>query len=1055
MYQGFHKRPDWENQHIRQLNRESAHSPWGAYENEKQALTCDRNISRWHIALDGNWKFYFAGSPSEVPTDFFKPEYDISEWKDIMVPSNWEMMGYGSPIYTNVMYPFDTAKENVPYMTEPFRDRKSAFYEAFNPPFVQEETNNVGCYRRTFNLTEEFLEKELFISFEGVESAFYFWINGIPVGYSQDSKLPAAFDITPYVKGGENIIAVQVFRFSDGVWLEDQDYWYLSGIFRPVGIYAKPLQHIRDIKVQAIADAHGEGGELNAWCFVNIREGYAGHSVKVTLYDADMNPVYKGRGEFTLSTPERGYRYPEYRPLPEKGSVFINAKMDKINKWNPDTPYLYTAVFTLTDPEGREIDFESCKTGFKRVEITNNVITLNGTRLIFRGIDRHEHHVEKGRALTREQMLKEIKLIKQFNFNAVRTSHYPNAFEWYDLCDEYGICVVCEANIETHGQYGDLAVSPEWSEAFLERAVRMLLTHKNSTSVIGWSLGNESGIGPNHAAMANWIRDYDRTRLVQYERGEPEQYISDIRCPMYPTIDKIIDLLSDPRDLRPIVLTEYAYNMSNSGGNFYKYWDAVERFERFQGGFVWDFQDKNFIKYDSDGTRYWAYGEDYPEITDIRVISSTCSNGIMFPDLTPKPAAYEIKNCQSPVKIYALDIKAGKFIFKNRCHGFSGSMFKIKWEFLENGIAYKRGRVDCPDVKPMEDGIFTVDTSINTKPGSEYFINFYIVISEKQSWCDEGTEFFRTQFPLGGSMRMPEFASASSTPVLDENRGEVEITAGNAVIVFDRFSGMLSRFMLGEDPVITSGPREIFFRPPTSIDSGNIIDPLSGVLKLWLDSGYDRLQRELLGFRTSVLSDGNILVNTKTRLWAEGSEGDILCELSHEIDGAGRLRTDITVIMDGNLNHVPRVGVQFMLDPSFEKFSYYGRGPLENYWDRKSCSLVAEYEDTVDKQALPFIKPCECGGREDVRFVRFSNCSGKSILFSSDHLFHFNVHHSDIDDFIKAGHFHQIPRHKEIFLNMDHIHAGLGGDNGWTPNLHREFTVEAKTYKYSIMILPG
>ena len=1054
MYKGFHKRPDWENQHIRQLNRETAHSPWGAYENEKQAMTCDRRISKWHMSLDGSWKFHFAQSPSVVPPDFYKPEYDVLGWNDIMVPSNWELMGYGNPIYTNVMYPFDTTKENPPYMAEPFQSRKSAFYEAFNPPFVQEDTNNVGCYRKTFSLDEDFLKKSIFICFEGVESAFYFWINGIPVGYSQDSKLPSTFDITPYVKIGENIIAVQVFRFCDGVWLEDQDYWYLSGIFRSVGIYAKPFRHIRDIKVQAVADLNGEGGELNTWCFVNTGKGYADHNVKVALYDADMNLVYTCGQGFTLSTPERGFRYPEYRPLPEKGSAFINARMDKVNRWNPDLPYLYTIVFTLTDPDGREIDFESCKIGFKRVEIINNVITLNGTRLIFRGVDRHEHDVERGRALSKEQMLKEIKLIKQFNFNAVRTSHYPNAFEWYELCDEYGICVVCEANIETHGQYGDLAVSPEWSEAFLERAVRMLLTHKNSTSIIGWSLGNESGIGPNHAAMANWIRDYDRTRLIQYERGEPEHYISDVRCPMYPTIDKIIDLLSDSRDLRPIVLTEYAYNMSNSGGNFHKYWDAVERFERFQGGFVWDFQDKNLIKYDSDGKAFWAYGEDYDEITDIRVLSSTCSNGILFPDLTPKPAAYEIKNCQSPVKIDVLDAKTGKFIFRNRCHGFNGNLFKVKWEIVENGIACKNGIMDCPDAGPMGDSVFTLDAGVKMKPGAEYFINFYIVISKKQSWCDEGAEFFRTQFPLGGNMAMSAHKIVSQKPMLEENSSRIEITVGNSKIVFSRISGMLSSYMLDGEPVIISGPRENFFRPPTSIDSGNIIDPVSGVLKFWIESGYDKLQRELLGIRVSVLSDGNILINTKTKLGAVGKEGSILCELSHEIDGTAKIKTDVTVNMDRNLNHVPRVGVQFILHPSFEKFSYYGRGPLENYSDRKNYSLIAKYDDTVGRQALPFIKPCECGGREDVRFVRFSNHNGKSVLFACDHFFHFNVHHSNIDDFAEARHFHQILKHEEIFLNIDHVHAGLGGDNGWTPNLHKEFAVEAKTYKYGIVILP-
>lgn len=1055
IHQGFHKRPDWENEQIRAINREPSHSPWGAYESAEQARLLDRSASKWSLSLEGKWRFYYAQTPNQVPGGFFQPDYDASGWDTIPVPSNWEMHGYGCPIYTNVVYPFDTAKKGAPYLMEPHKTGGDPFYDRFLPPAVQEDTNHVGCYRTSFLLPEGWREKEVYLFFEGVESAFYLWVNGHPVGYSQDSKLPAEFCITPYVKEGENILAAEVFRFSDGTWLEDQDYWYLSGIFRPVRLQLKPRQRIRDYRVQAVLDANLTGGRLDAWCFTNLQTGYADCRAEVALYDEAGTLVCSRRGDFTTSTPERGYRSPAGKlPTPEAGSVLFSVELTHVHTWSPDTPYLYTAVFTLLDERGTPIDFEATHVGFKRVELRENVMTLNGKRLIVRGINRHEHSLKNGRAVTLEEMEREIRLMKQLNFNAVRTCHYPNAFEWYDLCDRYGLCVVSETNVETHGKYGDLAVSPQWAEAFLERAVRMVMTHKNAPCIIAWSLGNESGIGPNHAAMANWIRDYDRTRLIQYERGEPEAHISDIRTPMYPTIEKITDLLADGRDLRPLVLTEYAYNMSNSGGNFDQYWDAVERFARFQGGFLWDWQDKNFEKIDPEtGKTFWAYGEDYEEVTDTRVISSTCSNGILFADLSLKPAAYEVKNVQSPVRI----VRNGPsgFLFRNRCQDWDNSCFQIRWELTENGAPIRTGWLDAPSGGPFTDAQMEIPLDVTGKPGCIYYLNCHVLAREAFSWCEKGHEFFRTQFLLEDVPELHVQEELAPAPLVEETANRVVVRGGCFEAVWNRETGLLERYAVNGKVLVESGALENFYRPPTSIDSSNIIDGALCVLKDWKGSGYDRLERSLVSFQYSQAPGlREALVKVGTRLQAPDVPRGIRCETLYRIDGRGRITMEITQAVEQGLSHLPRIGVQLVLPGFTEDFRYFGRGPWENYADRKRSALVGEYGGKIGGQLLPFVVPCECGGREDARWIRLVGTDGTGLEVRSQDAFHFNIHHSDTCDFIRAKHPHQVKRREQIYLNLDCRHAGLGGDDGWKPNLHEEYRVQPGVYRYSFTIAP-
>jgi beta-galactosidase len=1078
----FHRKPDWQNQHVRQINRGASHSPYGAYGSFEEAVVCDRGASSNILSLDGEWDFFFAENPGMVPEGFYLPGFETKGWGSITVPGNLETQGYGTPVYTNTQYPFDMECPDAPWLVRASAGSKGPMRERYRPPFVPEKENYVGCYRRTFTVPAGRLGGTALLCFEGVESAFYLWVNGEPVGYSQDSKLPADFEVGPFLREGENVLAVEVFRFSDGTWLEDQDYWYLSGIYRKVNLVWKPGQYIRDWKVQALYEPGSGKGRLTAWCYTNLQDGYGDHKVEMRLLERGGKTILTRVADISRRTPEKRARYsaahfdidpgrtnfrfpglsslppdegpyPPALPHPETAAALFDIPLEQVSPWSPDSPELYTLVFTLLDPRGNAVDRESQKAGFKKIAILNNMVTLNGKRLIVRGVARHEHHYLSGRTMNREQMTEEILLMKRLNFNAVRTSHYPNCPEWYELCDRYGICVLCEANLETHGLLGALAMDGDWSGAFLERAVRMALTCKNAACVIGWSLGNESGVGPNHAAMANWLHDYDPDRFVQYERGDTEKHISDIRCTNYTPVEKIVKWLTDCKDLRPVILAEYAHNQANSSGAFFKYWDAVEQFDRFQGGFLWDWQDKNLLMKDAGGNAFMASGDDYDDIQDMETLPTACSNGILFADYRIKPAAHEVKNCQSPVKVIALDIKAGSFVFRNRCQDYRGDRFLLKWQILEEGEPVREGLAGLPDTPPMEDGPFTLETGGERKPGREYFLNLFILAKEKFHAYERDHEFFRCQFSLGSGILTPFNTRKIPSPELREGGDRVEFRFGSGSVSFDRSSGLLSECFAGDRRVLCAGGKNVFFRAPTGVDRGTSRLG-SGILDDWVQSGYDRLERRLEDFSVQRSGD-EVRVKTVSGFYVKdfGAESGpvIRSEQAWELDGSGTMALDCRVDCRGGLFHLPRIGLEFTLDPGLENFSYYGRGPWENYADRKSSALLGLYHSKAGEETLPFIPPCECGGHEDTRYLEFLGDDG-GLRFSGFSPFHFSVHHCGTEDLMNARHFCDLSRRPEVFLRIDHLHAGLGGDNGWSKNIHREFRIPPEVYQFRIVL---
>ncbi len=1045
-FSAFHLKRDWENEAVTQIGRELAHTPWGAYESEEQARCCDREASRYTLSLDGIWRFRIYKNPDEVPDNFGGTDFDADGFVDIPVPSNWESHGFSPPIYTNYVYPFDTKAEPGLEIT-PYSNRSETIYA---PPHVPQQDNPTGAYLHTFSLPNDFAGRECFLHFGGVESAFYLWINGQPVGYSQDSKIPADFCVTRFLRPGKNQIAVLVFKFSDGTYLEDQDYWHLSGIFRSVVLIAKPFQHIRDFSVSALPDRHGESATLMVRCETNERNGFADYSVRLRLYDT--SGVLAGEISAPFATDTSMYPCKEHlpHPTPKRGWALLMMRLPAVRKWYADAPYLYTVTLALVAPDGTEVDFESARTGFRRIEIEDGVIKLNGQRMIFRGVDRHEYCFQSGRSVPRAHMEEEIKLMKRLNFNAVRTSHYPCDPIWYDLCDQYGMYVVCETNLETHGLGGYLANHPAWSAAFLERGIRNVLTHRNHPCIVSWSLGNESGLGSSHAAMANWIRSCDATRLVQYESGAPGADVSDIRCPMYMRPWDIETCLGDASDKRPLVQVEYAYQCGNSGGNFYKYWDLVEKQPSYQGGFIWDWQDKAFplVK---DGQTHWGIGGDFEGFTDFLNAGWMTANGVVAPDLTPKPAAYEIKHCQSPVKL--VQDAPGVYTIRNRCDNLSSDAFTFSYTVLCDGTPIDAGEA-LPDepVQPMSDGTVRMDASPFADLTGELFVTWTVRYRHETPFCNAGYILYENQFPLPAkstrTLPVPHPAFLPSVVVRDEE--DAIVFAGQGFTLrLCRESGLITSFSRN-GKIIWFGGENRFFRPATAIDYGTNHAPY-GILSDWLHCGYDRLQRTLDSITVATMSDGSAFAEVVSREQADAAAQWIEIRTRYTVHPDGSIDTDILFDIDTSLRHLPRVGVGFTLSPSLEEMSFYGRGPQESYADRKKGALMGVYTSRVAQQDFPFLPPCECGGHEDVRWVRFFG-DGVCVSFEAKGTFHFDAHHSTIQDIYQATHPYKLRRRDEIFVNLDCTHAGLGGDDGWSQNLHDEFRVRPGIYHLAFTI---
>jgi beta-galactosidase len=742
-------------------------------------------------------------------------------------------------------------------------------------------------------------------------------------------------------------------------------------------------------------------------------------------------------------------------------------------QWTAETPNLYTVVFTLVDKDDNRVDFESTRFGFRQIEVVDGVALVNGKRLVVRGVNRHEFNPDRGRAVTDEDMIADIVAMKQLNFNTVRTSHYPNHPRWYDLCDEYGLFVIDETNLETHGLMGELSNDPRWALAYLDRAQRMVLRDKNHPCIIIWSLGNESGHGPHHAAMKAWMKFYDPTRLVQYESNNPGPEISDVLCPMYPTLESIKQRLADHTETRPVILCEYAYAKGNSTGNFYKYWEMVDHYERFQGGCIWDWSDKCLTHLNEKGEKYWAYGGDFNDGFDFDAhfgeIGTMVANGIVAPDLQWHPGAYEVAKVQAPVDIsvsstllYGFfpiegDIVNGKLCIWNKYHSLSLAHLDIFWTVTEEGVGIQSGQCAPLEIGPNEKSDLKIPfvKPKELKPGAEYFLNIEFKLNAEQPWAPKGHLVAWEQFKL--PFKVPQINGIDSTqlPGLTVNDSNQQVTVAGETfeLVFSRLNGELQTYKFKNQVLLSKGPKEQFFRAPTDIDIlGN--NP-AGNAGLWKKAGLDRLVASRIDLQCTQLSDTIVQVSSSRRLSADENLAGFENQITYTIFGNGEIKVHHRVHVEEALPFIPRIGMEMSLPSDFNNLEYFGRGPWENYVDRKKSALVGRYTMSVDEQEFPYIHASEFGGHEDTRWLTLTNGDNVGLCVSASKPFHFDALPYSVENLTTAEHPYNLVKLDEVVLHIDGWHMGVGGDDGWMPkNVHPEFRINPGEYEYTYHLRP-
>ena len=1024
----FHSLPDWENPTLTQINRAPAHTRWGAYESESLAAACCYGESKHIRCLDGEYAFKLYDKPSDVD-DFYRTDYDTSGFSSIQVPGNWEVQGFGKPIYTNYVMPWRMdlnehctieAKKGAPKLP--------------NPPYVP-KTNPTGCYRRYFEADIQG-GREMFLRFEGVETAYYLWINGHPVGYNQDSKLPAEFNITEYLVEGKNLMALQVMQFADSSYLEDQDYWYLCGIFRSVYLISKPRLRIEDWQIKAIPDLYRSGGTISADISVSRVAGFADCRIKAAVYDP------KGK---QIAEAESGIEaIPQYTLIDQPAANAGRVRMDlpDVSLWSTDAPNLYTVTFTLIDGDGMPIDHESSRVGFKKIEVENGVVMLNGKRLIIYGVNRHEHFWRTGRALSREHILAEIKQMKRMNINAIRTSHYPNAPLFYELCDECGILVVCECDLETHGVAGMLSHNPLWAPMFVERAVRMVQNYKNHACIYSWSLGNESGYGANHAAMYGFIKEYDPTRLCQYEAGAPGKNISDVRGNMYAHIDTIMKLLCDPIDDRPIILVEYLYQIRNSGGGMAHFIELIEKYPRFQGGFIWDWQDKSLCGKDDQGNEFFAYGGDFDEdFTETNEPLFMTNNGIVMPDLTWKPVAYEVKQAYCPLQIQkpaaptAWYTTSGWQEFVAHCNDGDTKNLECTASLRENGIVVKRAQFKLPELTAGESRAFEFEIPHDKKRGCEYTLEFSLTQKHGTRFADAGYELGLFQFVQQSGAPFAKKQIPTAAVALDETDDSYIVSFGDCNATVLKQTGALVALKKG-DVNYVQGTSPCLNRPLTGLDARANWGWFAEYAKA------RSLAMQVLGAST-LNGSGGLRIEFDYVLSGDGEGGSGRFSYIFRDD---ELSIEHDIHLDHGYRAIPRVSMELVVPEGFEALTYYGFGPMENYPDRMLCAQLAVYESTVTDQHFPFAPPSECGGHEGTRRLSLTNAGGAKLTITSETPFHFDAHHSTVDDYIKATHDHKLPRHPETCLHIDVAHGPIGSKMAWSTAMPEQYAVKGGSF---------
>ena len=1002
---------EWHDAGRNAINRLPMHASYFAYESEAQAEQGEKECSANYFSLNGVWKFNWVKDADARPTDFWKTGYNDKAWGTMPVPAVWELHGYGDPIYTGVGYSWSHFFKN-------------------NPPEVPTENNHVGSYRKEITIPASWKGKDIIVHFGSVVSNLSLWVNGKYVGYSEDSKLEAEFDLTRFVvPGKKNLIAFQVFRWCDGTYLEDQDYFRFTGVARDCYLYARCKKRIEDIRVTPDLDAQYRDGTLN----VSLRST-SNAPVSLELKDADGNSVahkeVKGNGKVTLA--------------------IANPK-----KWTAETPYLYTLYASMRGSE----EVIPVKVGFRKIELKNSQVLVNGKPILIKGVNRHELDPDGGYVVSRERMEQDILLMKKFNINAVRTCHYPDDSYWYDLCDKYGLYVVAETNIESHGmgfKEKTLAKNPMFRQAHLERNQRNVQRNFNHPSIIFWSLGNESGDGDNFAACYDWIKKEDPSRACQYEQASQYKKThqtghTDVFCPMYYPYDEVERYGKASDTTMPLIMCEYAHAMGNSEGGFKEYWDLIRKYDNCQGGFVWDFADQSVRWKKPDGKVIFAYGGDFNRFETDH--NNYCNNGLASPDRVPNPHMYEVGYFYQNIWTSLADTAKGVVSVYNENFFRDLSAYALTWQLTEDGRVVRTGRVDQLSVAPQQQERITLPLgSYDTT--KECLLTVEYQLKEADGVLPSGYVVARDQMVLSGpkfkAVDLPGDRYGETPQVIDNQQNYLIVQSDRFSLEFSKKSGFLSKYQCDGVDYMREGSvlKPNFWRAPTDNDFGAKLNQKYAV---WKDPTMrlTRLEHRMDGGRVVVEAEYDM----------KQVSGKLHIEYAVNNKGELKVRQTFVSSQGAKVPNLFRFGMRMQMPEGFEHVTYYGRGPVENYCDRNSNTFLGIYRQTVDDQYYPYIRPQDCGNKTDVRWWNVTNASGHGLRFVSDAPFAASALHYTIESLDEGWEKHQmhnndVEKTKTTNVCVDKVQMGLGCIDSWSALPLPQYRVPYQDYEFTFAIIP-
>jgi beta-galactosidase len=994
--------PDWENPRMIGQNKLPPHA--------------DSQFSN-SLSLNGKWKFNWVAVPDKRPVDFYLPNFDVSSWKEITVPSNWELQGYDVPIYTNFVYPF---KVDPPRVTsEPPEDYTA--YKLRNP---------VGSYRQEFTVSPAWNGRQIFIHFAGVSSAFYVWVNGQKVGYSQDSMTPAEFDITDFIKEGKNLLAVEVYRWSDGSYLEDQDMWRLSGIYRDVFLYSTPKIHIRDFFVKSDLDKEYKNANLNVEIQLHNYNNKAseGFTIDASLLD----------GEKTIFQQSK-----EIQSIPAVQDLQINLTglIKSPKKWTAETPNLYKVMFVLKDKTGKAIETDSCRIGFKKVEILNGVFRINGRAVKLHGVNRHEFDPNYGRAMPVSRMIEDIKMMKQNNINAVRTSHYPNKPAWYDLCDEYGLYIIDEGNVESHGISDILPGNdPNWTDAVIARVSSMVQRDKNHACIIIWSLGNEAGYGKNFEYMADYIRKHDLSRPVHYDCMNS---VADIDSGMYWKIEGI-EKQAQENPNKPFFQCEYAHAMGNSTGNLQEYWNVFEKYPSLMGGCIWDWVDQGIWKKAPNGQKFLAYGGDYGDKPNDK---NFCCNGLVAADRKPHPGLCEVKKVYQYIKVTPVDLNKGKILIYNKYNFLNTDFLNVDWEITADGKIEQKGKLAPFNIAPGDKKQITLPIQpVGTKPGKEYYLKVTFSLAKDTPLAKKGHILAWDQMKISGDLPVsPKFDSQKMSAIeYKETSEKITVIGKNFNMLINKKSGAIESYTYKKQLLLVSPLVPNFWRVPTDNDVGN---KMSETCAQWKNAAKNILINSIIVKR---LNEKAIQITAGF----DSPDVDFKYKNTYTIYGDGTVIVEAAIDPNKNLPELPRFGMQVQIPNKYKNMKWYGRGPQETYWDRKTGAAVGLWSAGIDYDVSNYIRPQEYGNKSDIRWLSLTDKSGNGLMIYGLPLVDISVWPYTMEDLEKTAHPFELTKRNDLTVNIDYKQRGVGGDNSWGELPHDEYRLLSKVYSYRFVLYP-